>query len=205
MTFSLARVDHLVYAVPDLDSGIDAVESLLGVRASMGGSHPGWGTRNALLALGPHSYLEIIGPDPEQTDYPTPRVFGVDEQAAARLVAWAAKWPELENTAPELLGQAFAASRKQPDGSMLHWHLTNPAAVMGDGLVPFLIDWGESAHPAQVATAGASLEGMHFEHPESQKVGRLLAELGLEADIGEATKPAIVATITGPSGRVELR
>jgi len=39
---------------------------VLGIRASLGGQHPIWGTRNALVALGPSSYLEIItaGPGP---------------------------------------------------------------------------------------------------------------------------------------------
>src|SRR6516225_5696846 len=66
----LARVDHLVYATPDLNLGIDRIEKLTGVRATPGGQHPGRGTRNALPALGPSSDLGILGPDPEQ---PNPR------------------------------------------------------------------------------------------------------------------------------------
>ena len=59
-----ARIDHLVYATPDLERGIREIEELLGIRAMLGGQHPGRGTQNASIALGAGAYLEIIGPDP---------------------------------------------------------------------------------------------------------------------------------------------
>ena len=86
----LARIDHLVYATPDLDPGIEEIERALGVRATPGGQHPGRGTRNALIALGPTSYLEIIAPDRNQQPPREPRSFGIDELKDSRLVAWAA-------------------------------------------------------------------------------------------------------------------
>jgi hypothetical protein len=82
----LRRIDHLVYATPDLTVGIERIEALIGVRATPGGQHPGEGTRNALVALGPSSYLEIIARDPEQPEPATARKFGIDTLRAPRLV-----------------------------------------------------------------------------------------------------------------------
>src|SRR5262245_57770287 len=91
-----ARVDHLVYATPDLSRGVEEIEKLLGVRPTPGGQHPGRGTRNALVALGPTSYLEIVGPDPDQPPPKEPRAFGLDALAAPRLVGWAANTSDLD-------------------------------------------------------------------------------------------------------------
>jgi hypothetical protein len=129
---AVGSVDHLVYATPDLKFGIDAVEKLLGVRATPGGQHPGAGTRNALVALGPASYLEIIGPDPEQPSHVGPRRFGIDGLKAPRLAAWAAKGQDLGRLAAGAarrgvsLGPVGSGSRKRPDGVLLSWRFTSP-------------------------------------------------------------------------------
>ena len=37
----ISKVDHLVYATPDLNRGVEEIEKLVGVRATAGGQHPG--------------------------------------------------------------------------------------------------------------------------------------------------------------------
>ena len=207
----LSKVDHLVYATPDLSAGVARIESLVGVRATPGGQHPGAGTRNALVALGPASYLEIIGPDPDQPKPPTPRRFGIDDLKAPRLVTWAAKGSNLEQLVRDaarngvILGDVGSGGRRRPDGVTLAWRFTNPGTMLADGLVPFFIDWGSSPHPASSAVTGASLIDLRAEHPKAERVQTMLRKLGIDLLVSQGPKAQLVATIESPKGRVELR
>ena len=44
------RIDHLIFAVPELGDGVAKLEARFGVRAAGGGQHVGQGTHNKLLA-----------------------------------------------------------------------------------------------------------------------------------------------------------
>lgn len=207
----LAQVDHLVYATPDLTVGIDTVERLLGVRATPGGQHLGLGTRNALIALGPSCYLEIIGPDPEQPSPVGPRRFGLDDLKQPRLLTWVAKNAQLEKIVAGAereqihLGRVIPGSRIRPDGVILNWRYTDPDVVIADRLVPYFIDWGSSPHPAATAAKGATLVALRAEHPDAARVQRLFDRLGLDLRVQLGPRPALIATIDGPKGRVDLR
>ena len=206
-----SRADHLVYETPDLNVGVAAIEKLLGVRATPGGQHPGAGTRNALVALGPATYLEIIGPDPDQPAPKGPRRFGIDNVETPRLVGWAAREANLEGLAAAAakngvtLEDIGSGSRKRPDGVLLSWRVTSPATDLGGGLVPFFIDWGKSPHPALTAAPGARLIGLRGEHPQPERVSKMLHALGLDMPVKSAPAAALIATIDCPKGRVELR
>ncbi len=207
----MSRVDHLVYATPHLVSTVDELEKRLGVRATLGGQHPRQGTRNAVLALGPTTYLEILGPDPEQPEPDQPRWLGIDDLTAPRLVAWAAKESDLTSLVADArqkgieLGGVLSGSRRRPDGSVLTWQLTDPHCVVADGVVPFFIDWGDTAHPARSAAAGLELMGLRAEHPDVTSVRQILDRLGLELPLSTGSTPALIATLRTPRGIVELR
>src|SRR5262249_50088753 len=148
------------------------LEARLGVRASPGGRHPGRGTHNALIAIGPASYIEIVAPDPTQPPSSRPRWFGIDDLTEPRLVAWAARVRDLDRAVTESaargvpLGAVTSGSRARPDGVLLQWTLTDPNVMLAGGIVPFLIDWGDSPHPAATAAGGPSLIGFRAEHTE---------------------------------------
>jgi hypothetical protein len=207
----LVQIDHLVYATPDLALGVERIERLLGVRATPGGQHVGLGTRNALVALGPLCYLEIIGPDPEQPRPAGPRRFGLDDLREPILLTWVAKSADLERIVAVAerdqigLGRVIPGSRTRPDGVVLKWRYTDPDAVVADRLVPYFIDWGSSPHPAATAAKGATLAGLRAEHPNAARVQSVLDRLGLDLRVREGRRRALIATIDSPKGRVELR
>jgi len=207
----LKRVDHLVYATPDLNASITDLQNRLGVRAVQGGQHPGRGTRNALLALGERCYLEIVGPDPSHPWDDGLRWFNVDVLHAQRLVTWAANTTNLEQEIVNAarnglrLGPITAGSRMRSDGVTLHWKFTNPDTVVADGVVPFLIDWGSSPHPASTSPGPLQLTSLRAEHPEPEKVILALSALGIDLLVDYGATPALIAEIKTREGIVELR
>lgn len=213
MTGGVPRgVDHLIRAVPDLEEGRDAIERLLGVRPAVGGRHPAYGTRNALLALGPATYLEVMAPDPELERPDRGRLFGLDAPCEARLVTWVLREEAIEGAATRArsrgvaLGPVRSGSRERPDGTVLSWRLTDPYAMPLGGAVPFLIAWGDTPHPASAAPPGGELVGLVVEHPEPAAAREALAALDVAVAVGEAARPGLVARIRTGSGEVvELR
>ena len=204
-------LDHLVYATPDLAAGVDRISAVLGVVAVPGGQHRGRGTRNALVGIGPRSYLEIIGPDQDQPPPDGPRWFGIDELREPRLVGWAAASTDISGVTARarheglLLGAIGVGRRSRADGVELEWRFTDPTVVVADGLVPFLIDWGSSPHPALDAPRGAVILDLRAEHRDPLLVDRYLRIIGVDMPVSQAAAPALVARFRTPSGEVVLR
>jgi glyoxalase-like protein len=209
---AIQAVDHLLLGVADLDHGIEWVEQLTGVKAAVGGSHPGRGTRNALLSLGGRRYLEIIAPDPAQTAYN----FQIDVRKLAepRLATWAAGTSDIDAVAKQARGaghQLFGpndGSRARPDGKLLKWKTLGVQNAYGrDGVepIPFFIQWAaESPHPSQDAPVGCELQALALEHPEAAKVQSTLRGLGIDLAAKQAGAVRFMATLKTPKGEVRL-
>jgi hypothetical protein len=207
-----AAVDHLLLGSADLDRGIAWVEKLTGVRAVIGGSHPGVGTRNALISLGGRQYVEIIAPDPAQTAYNFP--IDVRMLTEPRLITWAAATRDITVTAKnaqEAGYQIFGprdGSRTRPDGKVLKWKtlgVVNQFGLQGIEPIPFFIQWAaDSLHPSQDSPKGCELRTFKIEHPEPANVMAMLRKLGIEATVEQAKNAILTATLKTPRGKVEL-
>jgi hypothetical protein len=199
------ELDHLIVGARNLDEGIAYLEKLSGYRAAYGGSHPGRGTRNALLKLGHDSYLEILAPDPEQPtlvwhkELPT-----LDEP---RLVGWAERVNDIDSLAAHLRKRGVEVigptpgSRTRPNGDTLRWTLLLRFDDRG-GILPFYIAWDPtSPHPSDDAPGGCLLVDLH-------RTGQLIEipppKPGLHVKIDPSKPAQLRATIAGQLGEFVL-
>ena len=205
-------VDHLLLGTRDLDAGIEWVATKTGVKASIGGSHPGRGTRNALIAFQRRRYLEIIAPDPAQS--PQSLKMNLTALAEPRLIAWASASTDLDALAKRLQQRTqqytgpIDGSRIRPDGKTLAWRtLALETAFARDDAdpIPFFIQWSAaSAHPSQDSPSGCDLRTFAIEHPDADRVRSTLSQAGIDADVRQAKACRLIATLDTPRGRVDL-
>jgi hypothetical protein len=205
-------VDHLLLGIGDLDQGIAWVEKATGVAATIGGTHPGMGTRNALLSLGGRRYLEIIAPDPAQNEFR----FSIDVRKLVepRLITWAARTSDIEALAARARAAGLTVfgprdgSRARPDGRKLAWKTLGIQNTLGtDGVepIPFFIEWaGGSVHPSQDSPAGCELREVAIAHPQPAAVAGMLEKLGIRAEVKKADRARLTAQMQTPKGKVGL-
>lgn len=211
------RLDHLVLAVPELETAVAEIRREWGCAVHPGGRHPRWGSWNAVVPLEGGAYLEIIAPHPDPPEVGR-RVFGLDHVTEPVLATWAVRpvgagpGGEVEALAGALRdagvdpGPLQSGSRRTPDGRLLTWRLTDPFAGRLDGTVPFLIDWGGTPHPSGVGEAEAALASLAVGHPEGPRLSGALAALGAGGvcRVVASKAPLLRATLSVPGGAVTL-
>ncbi|GAC1602392.1 MAG: hypothetical protein NVS3B21_30580 [Acidimicrobiales bacterium] len=114
------------------------VKERLGVAPMEGGVHDGFGTRNALVGLGPQ-YLEVLSLDPQQTAS-SPLSEQVRALHAPRLLTVAVATSGLVNP--------VRMSRVRPDGVRLQWEVEFTSTPL------FFIDWKDCPRPTGLPDGG---------------------------------------------------
>jgi hypothetical protein len=217
-----ARIDHLVIGADSLEQGAAWCEATLGVVPGAGGEHPLMGTHNRLLRIAtvdfPRAYFEIIAVQPGHAAQRPHRWFDLDDEAlrdrlrreGPRLLHFVAAVPDVRAALRSLQpleidrGEVIAASRMTPRG-LLQWQITVRAdgRRLFDGVLPTLIEWGETHPAAGMPESGVTLQALRASHPEAARLRAAYAAIGLDVplDAGPAQLRAVLAT---PRGRVTL-
>jgi hypothetical protein len=113
------HIDHLIYAVRDLDAAAARFDSL-GLSSYPGGSHPGLGTSNRIVPLG-DAYIELLAPAP------------FDD----RFAGWMLRGLPMPD-------DALPMERVTPTGEVLRWQLAGLAGgSIWEVRSPVLIEWAE--------------------------------------------------------------
>ncbi len=208
----IAEIDHLVWASSDLDQGVAEISGTLTVDPVPGGSHPGLGTRNALLGLEQRQYFEILAPDPAQFEF---RSFGrwIEGLTSSGLLTWAGRTSDMDALAEAARAEGLrpgpieSMSRRRPDGSSLSWKLMMIEGHDHGLLVPFFIQWSDF-HPTQTLKSVARLERLRLSTPQPKALERVLAALGLGSapiQLVESGTPELVAELSVGGRSVQIR
>ncbi len=146
----MLRIDHVVYAVRDLDATAARLRREHGLVSVAGGVHPRWGTGNRLIPLG-LDYVELLGVVDPATAATT--VLG---RALAALTVDGDRWfaicladDDIEMTGARLGLRVEPGSRTRPDGVTVAWRGAGIDDPRRTPDLPFFIAWDVPAdvHP----------------------------------------------------------
>jgi hypothetical protein len=150
------RLDHVVYAVRDLDEAAVRFRGEYGLDSTEGGRHERWGTANRIVPLG-DQYLELVAAVDEPVAAETAFGKGVLERAA-RGGGWftmAAVADDLDAVASRLGIEVDSGSRTRPDGQTVRWRMAGLDDQRREPWMPFFLTWDvpDELHPGR-ARAG---------------------------------------------------
>jgi len=210
------QIDHVIWAVPDLDQGVELFREMSGVTPTTGGVHPGRGTRNSLVSAGENTYLEIIAPDPGQMPLDPEETpvqafaYQISTMKAPEVDMFAFSAPDLEAVAElardlglEVVGPS-PGQRMTPDGDLIRWSHVDFIGHDFGQFLPFALNWMDSPHPSTTSPKGALIEGITVHHPRATELQNLYEGLGIPAKVVEAEKPRIVVHMRSDLGTFEL-
>jgi hypothetical protein len=206
------KIDHIVYSVLDLEQTMNDIESQLGIRPVFGGYHKTQGTKNALLDLDNGCYLEILSIDHDNKNIESPRWMGIDLISEPRITRWALKSDDIESDSQILklyehkMGSVYQGSRKTTTGETLAWKMILPLSSPDIELIPFMVDWSESAfHPTEKLQKGCFLKGIRFSCSAPDNPNQVFNELSISNTITINDTTEIAVTIEGPNGFITLK
>ena len=206
-------IDHLVVAANSLDEGTDYILKTINARPQVGGEHDAMGTHNRVGRLGEGCYLEVIAinkraPKPEHPRWFELGTLAMQEKLRQkpRLITWAIRTDRIEELSQRCLcplGEVKPMNRGD-----LYWRLTlaEGGHLPERGLVPFLIQWDTTPHPAALMQeSGCGLIKLYGYHAQPEVITRILESIGAEKliemrQLESGSSPYLTAVVDTPAG-----
>jgi catechol 2,3-dioxygenase-like lactoylglutathione lyase family enzyme len=160
----MLRIDHVVYAVRDLDEAAERFRRELGLDSIEGGRHDRWGTANRIVPLG-EDYIELIAV--VEASRAAESAFGrATLERAATGEGWlaiAVATDDLDALAARLALEVVEGQRERPGGELVRWRSAGLEDPRRTPSLPFFIAWEVPAelHPGRArAGHGRRVEGV---------------------------------------------
>jgi hypothetical protein len=201
------RLDHVIWAVPDLEKGAADFEAMTGVKPMFGGVHTGGATANYLVSLGDCLYLEIIGPNPEGIDNEQSVFF--KNLKAPSMYGYAMRSNDMvflkrkAEKAGFIVAGPRDGGRARPDGVMLNWQSMAFSGKPGTDYLPFVINWLDSPHPSFSTPRGITLKSFVLHNEKAEEISVLTHDLGMPIMV-EGGKMNLALVLNTPKGGVKL-
>ncbi len=211
------HLDHVSFAAgpTGLAGTTDDLGKALGARFHDGGAHPRFGTRNMILPLKNHQYLEVV----EVLDHPAAdkAVFGqaVRERsdAGGGWLGWVVAVEDISEVEHRMGRHAVPGNRRRPDGFNLEWQQIGIRGMVADPQLPFVTSWqvDSSEHPSQMAPAEIELTALEIAG-DPRRVSDWLGEGAITAlesikvdwAAPHGTPGILAATFSTPAGDVRI-
>jgi hypothetical protein len=211
-----SEIDHIIWGCADLERGSRQFERLTGVRPRFGGVHANGATQNALVALGPHCYVEILAPvgPPTVHDDAWVRILHTAKEphVLTYCLRGGSSLQQLAGIAASLgwsNASVLSNGRTTPAGVALRWQWFAPTAEDFGLAFPFFIDWLHSIHPARSLGAEGSeapirLQRFAVGHPDAPGLERALGYFDASIPTYPATESGFQLDLATPLGIVSL-
>lgn len=211
------RIDHIVIAALSLEQGTEYIRNELGVSIPKGGFHATMGTHNHLMQLGNDAYLELIAIHPEADIPAHPRWFGLDDrlmreslQKGPRLITWVMNTSNIDQVVKIAGIDIGTPTQLQRDGLRWQIALTDDGRLLGNGMLPYVIQWHSQPHPSTtMADKDCRLLSLEIYHNRPDWIIQKLKSIGAESlvtvqPLHDEQAPYLLATIDTPGGEKSI-
>lgn len=197
------ELDHIILGTNNLEKAVEDFAEMTGVKPMSVVSIKGVGTKSARVAfeLGA-TFLEIIGPDPNQevkttlaqalTDLPTDGMVPLHYAVRSSETIEKKSWTELK------LKCDCVTMISHDQGNAWKWDMNILEGHEDRGLVPFFVNWGDAHHASGKLPIVGDIKTVKVQAPETSPVHKLLSGIsGIDVSEGDNL---LEFTFTSPKG-----